>query len=236
MARLLLTSTLAIALIGCYEHHVGRGSGMDAGTDSDADTDVDSDTDIDTDADADTDTDADSDTDADTDTDTDTDADTDAETDTVPCPGWLDTEHDLCWEEPPSTFAEMERDAAVDYCDGLDGGPWQLPTINHLRSLIDVGDVPDAGCVNNLLGGDCFVSDPECLSWGCGSDCQTCESLAGPADGCYWKEPLGGLCDYYWSRSPITDGPGEGWRVAYSNGGVYGDPFWELGNVRCVHQ
>jgi len=211
---------------------------MDAGSDSDtdADTDIDTDADTDTDTDKDADTDTDTDTGADTDTDTDTDSSTECDTETGWCDGWYDGESCLCWEQPPSTLAEMDRDAAVDYCDGLDGGSWELPTIDHLRSLLDVGDLPDAGCADNLLGGDCLVSDPDCLGWGCGGDCATCDSLAGPDDGCYWHEPLSGLCDYYWSRSQIDGEPAQGWRVAYSNGGVYGDPYWELGNVRCVQQ
>jgi hypothetical protein len=173
---------------------------------------------------------------SDADTDADTDTDTDADTGTAGCAGWLDTASGLCWDEPPSTFAELDRDAAVDFCDGLDGGPWELPTVDDLRSLLDVGDVPDAGCAGNLPGGDCFVSDPDCLGWSCGDDCEVCENLAGPDEGCYWQAPLSGLCDYYWSRSPIDGDAGKGWRVAFSNGGVYGDPYWELGNVRCVCQ
>jgi hypothetical protein len=134
-------------------------------------------------------------------------------------------------------WGELDRDAAAEYCEGLDGGPWELPTIDDLRSLIDPGDSPDAGCANNILGGACGVSEElSCLDADCASGCETCVWNEGPDDGCFWKVPLSGPCDLYWSSSPVTDPIGDGWRVSYAVGGVYGAPLSETSNVRCVRQ
>jgi len=93
----------------------------------------------------------------------------------------------------------------------------------------------------SLSASACAVTDPTCLEAACGFLCMTCEYAVGPDDdpaGCYWKPPLAGGCECYWSRSVVADDTGDAWRVDFTNAGLYAAPMdtdtEHAGFVRCV--
>jgi hypothetical protein len=230
-----LTLIAVLCEMGCADS-TGGTHPSDSDTDTDTDTDIDSDSDSDTDTDTDLDTDTDSDTDSDSDTsyggcddiDTDFDAGTPGE--------WADPDSGLIWQNPP--YGEGACwDAAVEYCEALGNG-WRLPNINELRSLI-------RGCPQNELGGECGLSDPDCLDGSCTDGCVVCESLQGPGNsGCYWDAELRGSClpspEYnyygvYWSSSKEPKHESTVWNVDFSQGSP--DVSWTFNSsqaIRCV--
>ena len=213
----------AVLAVGCTSDYEKKWWEEDAGTDIDTDTDTDTDSDTDTDTDIDTDSDTDTDIDTDTDTDIDTDSDTDSDTDTD-CPGWIDTDQGLCWENPPSS-SSMTWEGAGEYCEALGAG-WRLPLIQELSGLI-------SGCPSV----DCPVIDPFCLETNCndGLDCDPCSDLLGPGpDGCYWSPELSGTCAYYWASSVPPSATYYGWTVNFVDGLVGCQPKTLTLLARCV--
>jgi len=106
---------------------------------------------------------------------------------------------------------------------------WRLPTISELRSLI-------RGCDGTVTGGLCGVTD-DCTQSTCiGPSCQSCDSGAGPNNGCYSPAELTGECDWYWSSSQVVDGGVDAWAVAFSDGRVdYANGHYDnFGYARCV--
>jgi hypothetical protein len=208
--------------------------GCDQSDDADESDDTDTNTNMDTN------TNPDSDTGTDTDADTDTSSggcdetiDTDSET-----PGeWVDPNSVLIWQDPPYGKGSC-WDTAVEYCEALGNG-WRLPNINELRSLI-------RGCPQNELGGECGLSDPDCLDVSCAEACEPCKPLVGPGlCGCYWDEELNGFClpspEYsngvYWSSSKdTTEGNGGSrWVVDFSRASVDAYSTFSMNRaIRCV--
>ena len=88
---------------------------------------------------------------------------------------WIDETSGLVWQDPPrdSVGTGVDFWAAADYCAGLGDGGWRLPDINELRSLI-------RGCPATELGGECAISDPECLD----ISNPACWNEIGPCEGC----------------------------------------------------
>ena len=151
---------------------------------------------------------------------------------TDPCTG-------LVWQNPPYDGTKL-WDAAKQYCTnneaGLPGTGWHLPNISELRSLI-------RGCPNTETGGACGVTDvcskcgvgQSCLSWNpCHDDCSYCSSGDGPADGCYWPDEMEGICDLYWSSSPVEDAGGNVFYVGFNGGAVNVQNVSFDWHVRCV--
>lgn len=106
------------------------------------------------------------------------------------CEGWLDAEHNLCWEEPYDNTLRNQDDAKA-YCEAKGNG-WAMPTITQLRMLI-------RGCQANEFreeyrdGIDCIVDDTsEYSDWYLRSgECRGCEPGEGPSlGGCYWDATL----------------------------------------------
>ena len=145
-------------------------------------------------------------------------------------PWWIDSETGLMWENPASG-GKLKWDPAKDYCDNLGLGgydDWYLPTIDELRTLI-------RGCPATETGGECNVSEGDCLSGNCmDPSCLGCALSEGPGiEGQYWPEELEGIgpMHVHWSAtvkvptgftstvSAWTVGPSKGsvmWQTAKS--------------------
>ncbi len=137
---------------------------------------------------------------------------------------WIDETTGLVWQDPPRDSVGNGVDfwAAADYCAGLGDGGWRLPTIDELRSLI-------RGCPATELGGECAISDPECLDsgdpgcWGETGSCDGCTSSEGPGEsGFYWPLDIHGdgstefasSSDDTWEGSLKQDSEGD-WYYSY---------------------
>jgi hypothetical protein len=205
--------------------------------DGDADARVDGDARPDGDADAGADADADGDAevrhDGDADGDADTDADGDAEADAPPATEFCDPVSGLCWQDPPPDrgYTWEEADA---YCRELSHaghgvGEWHLPNIDDLRSLV-------RGCSSVETGGECGVTDPECLGDGCARGCGPC-ACYGPG-GCCWPEALHGDCWEwaYYSSSMYSVVPGHAWSLIFSEAFITSMDTTSVRAVRCVRR
>jgi hypothetical protein len=116
------------------------------------------------------------------------------------------------------------------HCDqlALGEGPWHLPTIDELRTLID-------GCPGTEPGGACEVSD-DCHGGGClSADCSACEDLAGPGTGgCYAPPELEGPCSLFWTSLPDDQNDGFSWAINLRDGDVTSVIDGSLMYARCV--
>jgi hypothetical protein len=154
---------------------------------------------------------------------------------------WTDTTSGLTWQVTP-TSDDLTWEEAKAYCDNLslDGhDDWRLPTISELRGLI-------RGCDATVTGGSCGVTD-SCLYLSCNDEsCYSCNSGAGPNDGCYGPPELPGECDpgeerdVYWSSSPVANGGygGDAWCVNFCFGSLGWDgpvdAGYDVNPARCV--
>ncbi len=148
----------------------------------------------------------------------------------VPPETWTDTTFGLTWQVTPTGDGKMNWADAKIHCSSLDldGGGWRLPTISELRKLI-------RGCSITEAGGGCGVTD-ECLTFLCWiyPDCAGCWFADGPANGCYWLDKVLGMCDSYWSSSPVEDDGGRAWAVSFGRGEVFNNYVNYQTYVRCV--
>ncbi|MCC6160526.1 MAG: DUF1566 domain-containing protein [Deltaproteobacteria bacterium] len=146
---------------------------------------------------------------------------------------WTDPASGLTWQFESSQQGASWEDA-TSFCEGatLAGyDDWRLPTISELRTLI-------RGCDATETGGSCGVTDT-CLtacsdgkSWSVNStqdpcedtcsdaSCFSCDSGAGPNNGCYGPPELAGNCGSFWSSSAIEDAQSAAWFIDFSQGGV----------------
>ncbi len=128
--------------------------------------------------------------------------------------GRLDPETDLCWEDPPSyditgeqlVGGDMNWADARAYCEGLSSGgrdDWRLPTIDELRTLIRPPYTYSL-CAQNLPGGVCGVTDPNCLnSDPCAENCSGCFNGLGPAEGgCFCNRSGGAVLSETTAANP----------------------------------
>ncbi len=144
---------------------------------------------------------------------------------------WLDARTGLCWQNPSgSDTDDYGWSEAIDHCDqlALGEGPWHLPTIDELRTLID-------GCPGTEPGGACEVSD-DCNGGGClSADCSSCEDLAGPGTGgCYAPPELEGPCSLFWTSLPDDQNDGFSWAINLRDGDVTSVIDGSLMYGRCV--
>ncbi|MDF1564815.1 MAG: DUF1566 domain-containing protein [Deltaproteobacteria bacterium] len=145
----------------------------------------------------------------------------------------------LFWQTTPSSLAVTQDEARI-HCEDLTLAgitSWRLPTITELRTLV-------ANCEATRTGGDCKVSDPDCLTPSICFDltCAGCGAGEGPgAGGCYLDPrlvpALEGECSAYWTTS-LQDGLG--------SASFFWLDFWDAkidrvsdvqgALARCVHQ
>ncbi len=275
----LLPYLMAVLLFGgCYKTAGSKEDGTDAGVlgkDTGASTDSDSDIDTDTDSDSDSDTDSDSDSDSDSDLDSDTDSDTDSDSEPSKCTDdfgrqciaagdWCDPISGLCWVNTEDRLSYGSFEECQNYCDSLDNdndggvGPWDMPTIDELISLI-------RGCQNGIATDDlslslCIMCPKNCseidyCEYACGETdhcdssipcvCDPCADKKGPgSDGCYWDPSLVGECDNtygmglpWWSSAEIPRTPAY-WNVDFCQGRpMSARSFFGGGaHLRCVRR
>lgn len=142
----------------------------------------------------------------------------------TPC---YDPESKLTWSD--KSPATLSWTSAPDYCKGKNtseyGGydDWRLPTIDELRTLIQV-------CEGSRAGGDCAVSDPDHLAE---SDVSEQCYCAADATGGYSKF---GETDWYWSSSAVDSDPdsAKAWNICFNNANVRPDEISYTDSVRCV--
>ena len=165
--------------------------------------------------------------------------------DTCEFPWWIDSETGLMWENP-ATGGKLKWDDAKAYCDNLGLGgyeDWHVPTIDQLRTLI-------RGCPATETGGECNVSEGNCLSSNCMNlSCLGCALSEGPGlEGQYWPEELEGIGPMHlrWSSTVVVPtgftSTVSAWAVGSSKGSVTGQTAksaWDsnMGAVqpfRCV--
>lgn len=146
-------------------------------------------------------------------------------------PVWTDLTTNLMWQNPPGEEVTSWA-AAKAYCSGLSLAAhtdWRLPSIDELRTLI-------RGCPFTEHGGDCNISEDDCLSFSCRDDsCDGCDTLPSPAGLGFWPSEILGDCYWHWSSSALLD-PGYGndcWFIYFPNGGVYSYNYLDA-EVRCV--
>ena len=135
--------------------------------------------------------------------------DAEVEADAPPlCPGWLDEATHLCWVIPSGTTG-VSWAAASESCTAFTG-PWRLPTISELRTLV-------RGCSAQATGGSCGVTDT-CTNTsptGCWAGCGECPVAAGPYD----PPELETHGRWYWS-STMSD-LARPWGLAFTNAAIY---------------
>ncbi|MCP4677193.1 MAG: DUF1566 domain-containing protein [Deltaproteobacteria bacterium] len=174
--------------------------------------------------------------------------DTDTESDTGASQIWCDNVSGLCWQNPPGDpwkavgATGWTWQEAIDYCDGLsleDNDDWRSPKIDELRLIIRIGDgtakpqMPH--CSENLPGGACETSDPDCLAGVCVDNCGECLSGGGPGkSGCYWEPALEGTCGFHWSSSEREDLDTQAWGSKITEGMIAPSAKTDRGYVRCV--
>lgn len=151
-------------------------------------------------------------------------------------PYWKDPETGLEWEnwEAPPPWAEsgLTWAEANQYCAQLtlDGGGWQLPTVDELRTLI-------RGCPGTETGGSCNVSTGDCLGWQCrNTACNGCNG-PGPSNSLFWPPQLQGYQWYLhtcWSSTAVSDYQAEAWEVEFDWGRVQNLDKDQTISVRCV--
>lgn len=159
-----------------------------------------------------------SDDDDDNDNDSSGDSDSDADSDKGDSSGCvLDTDANLCWQEPKSDDRYPWYEA-IDYCNDLDLGGSADSVLPTRQDFIDML----GGCDSSVLSG----SDGYCNSC---AESTTCTALFGTDN------------DDYWSSSPYEIGSGQGWFVDFYQGHVYGwvgdgpDNDVPIGHfIRCV--
>ncbi len=255
---------------GCYKSAGSKEGGLDAGVvdqDTSASEDLDPGTDTDTDTDADVDTDTD--TGVDTDTDTNSVPNIDTESEPSKCMNlfgrqciatgdWCDPISGLCWVNTEDRLLEGNEEEFQGYCETLDTagdagvGPWEMPTIDELISLI-------RGCREGVATGDLSLNDcvmtPENCSeidsceW---NTCEKCDLKKGPSsDGCYWDPGLIGECFVcsnpdcsghvgsisWWSSTDDSSAPAQ-WTVDFYRGYPLSQytQHGSWGYLRCVRR
>ncbi|HPQ71475.1 MAG TPA: DUF1566 domain-containing protein [bacterium] len=149
---------------------------------------------------------------------------------------WVDSTTGLEWEKQAKTGDPVTYDEADEYCNTLtlDGKTgWRLPNIDELRSLV-------RDCADTETDGDCALTD-DCNTSACFNEnsgaCGGCEQNEGPADGCYWPDEIGGICEWYYSTTRWGENVDYAWGVNYSRGAV-GNHYIlidsDTSRVRCV--
>jgi hypothetical protein len=162
------------------------------------------------------------------------------------CEGWIDKDHNLCWEEPydktPRTFSLAET-----YC-ATKGETWRVPKLSELRMLVR-GCAPSEYKVSYTLDEDCLLNDD--ADWReTTENCGGCTLGNGPSQGgCYWDETISedvdcfdfgeGETREFWSSIRIPENNSTDysvWTVDYSNANVSyrGDRSGAFIHVRCV--
>ncbi len=223
--RILICAVFGILLIGCYRSAGSKENEMDAGG---FDGDLRSAPDTDTD------------TDSDTDSDTDTDADSgsipskcmnDFGRQCIAAGDWCDPISGLCWVNTEDRLGGGWYTQSYEDCRALDSdsdggvGPWDIPTIDELISLM-------RGCQNGVATGDMSPSTCVMIPENCSENdrctssisCECCEPGKGPGlNGCYWDPDLVGTCrfDYggeLWWSSAINSGPHDPWQGSFYGG------------------
>jgi hypothetical protein len=182
------------------------------------------------------------------------DASTDSSTD-IDCEGggvWLDTESNLCWQEPPSSetsnwyiaagvYEYLLNPDTDNYCAGLGSG-WRLPTVSELRSLIRGCDATEWDMTWTEAPDDtfCGVWDSCLMDVLCydSNACNPgeCSPMGGPgADGCFWDAALGiRACAGYWSSSDNEENTTYAWFIDFTSGHVKNGKKSFNGRARCV--
>lgn len=131
------------------------------------------------------------------------------------------------------TGASLNLTDATEACDdltlaGLSG--WVLPSIDHMRTLLD-------GCSGNESGGACRISDPGCLDELCGTDaaCPSCPGGAGPNNGAYCRANVP-ICTTTHTSSSCFVGCGSNtvWHTNISNGDFGSHSMHDLMGAICV--
>ena len=90
-------------------------------------------------------------------------------------------------------------------------------------------------CSENLPGGACEMSDPDCLTGTCVDNCGECMNGDGPGkSGCYWDPALEGTCGFYWSSSERGDLDTQAWGTKIIEGMIASLAKADFGYVRCV--
>lgn len=149
---------------------------------------------------------------------------------------YVDASAALVWHLPSGanqTWADAEKN-----CSDMADGPWRMPNIDELRSLLRMGLGED--CYANSSNGDCGVTevDVACLDRTCADSCTNCDTGYGPGlNGCYWDAALTGECDFYWSSSECPDCVGVGvhyWGVRFQSADLIASGGEETGFVICV--
>jgi hypothetical protein len=133
----------------------------------------------------------------------------------------------LTWQATPPSGVYYWEDVKP-YCDSLSLGghsDWHLPTIGELRTLI-------RGCPASEASGSCTVEEGSCLSKTC--PCDRCESMDGPADGCFWPDEIQGSCNWLWSSSLVEDEADRVWGVDFSDADLNMGSTDDHGHVCCV--
>lgn len=128
----------------------------------------------------------------------------------------------LTWSSKTETMSWQD---ANDYCENaVLGGftDWRLPTIDELRTLIK-------NCGRTIAGGECGVTDPDCLSESC-YDEEKCRCEDDPTGG----HSGFGETGWFWSASVQSDTVA--WTVDFQSGEVNGSEKEDDINIyaRCV--
>jgi len=144
---------------------------------------------------------------------------------------WTDPASKLTWQIPAVVPSMAWKDAS-QYCRKLTLGghqDWRLPTVLELRTLI-------RGCPATHSDGSCNIGEGGCLGSNCSAaTCVGCGEAAGPVDGCYQPDELGGQCGWCWTSTSAEGKGGLAWGVNFKRAQMFrDDPVKGRCHVRCV--